>query len=850
MKRILKMRDSVNRYPAMPKPAEVSAPQLDWEKKNITMAIKEKQPRSPGGRYGLTFFGLLIMLSISTGIFGAQIAAQNDVAAKENPVYQGLQPNQFFKKWFVLGPIPVSTGKTTPDQDKQKKKFEAEPPFRIKDLSSARSGHQIGDKEYQWQLVASENEILDLNQICGKTEFAEAYAWAEIHLSEPKNVLLGIGSDDGIRVWLNGQLIHQNRSDRPVLKDQDLVSVTFKKGKNQLLLKIQNGRWDWGFCCRVLGSETLPRKLVETAGLGDLDTLEMLLSHGADINATTYGLTALHYARIRGRDDVVTFLREKGTNPKIPMPAPETVVDAFFKGIIKEDFPGAAVLIAQNGEILYQKGFGYANLENQIPITPQTKFRIGSITKQFTASAILKLQEESLLKVTDRLSKFLPDYPRGDEVTIHHLLTHTSGIHDYTNHPEFASAVETYIEAEEMIELFKADKFDFDPGEKWSYSNSGYFLLGYIVEKVSGQSLKNYLKHHFFDPTGMTNTEVHDSKQTRKNETTGYSYAGGEPKKAVNWDMSRAGGAGNLHSTIQDLYRWNEAVFNGKLLNQNTLKSAFTPVKINDKNQDDAHSSQYGYGWTLMEKRGLKEIGHSGGLPGWMSYLTRYPKQNLTITILANASPTNPNLVLSALADRIAEIYLWQQMKPMESFATDKTVDISDDYIGQYDYAGGIMTITRERDQLFAQLTGQPKFEIFPKSETEFFWKVVDAQITFVRNKKGEVAHIIHHQSGQTLKAPRLEQKSVVQIDTATYGDYVGEYDYGHGAILTITKERNRLLAQMTGQPKFEIFPQSETEFFWKVANAQVTFVKNDKGNVNKIRHYQAGTEIQAPKIK
>jgi len=114
-----------------------------------------------------------------------------------------------------------------------------------------------------------------------------------------------------------------------------------------------------------------------------------------------------------------------------------------------------------------------------------------------------------------------------------------------------------------------------------------------------------------------------------------------------------------------------------------------------------------------MEKRGLKEIGHSGGLPGWMSYLTRYPKQNLTITILANASPTNPNLVLSALADRIAEIYLWQQMKPMESFATDKTVDISDGF-GQYDYAGGIMTITRERDQLFAQLTGQPKFEIPP----------------------------------------------------------------------------------------------------------------------------------------
>ena len=841
-----------NRHSTIPKPAGVSTLNTIEFKEKHNHGYQKKRLRSPSNRYGLTLPGLLIIiLSISTDILGTKIAAQNDVTTKGNHTYQGLQLDQFFKKWFVLGPIPVSVEKTTPDQNKQKKVFEAEPPFQIQELSPTKSSHQIGDKEYQWQLVASEDEILDLNQIYGETEFAEAYAWAEIYLSEQKNVVLGIGSDDGVRVWLNGQLIHQNQSARPVSKDQDLVPVTFKKGKNLLLLKIQNERLDWGFCCRILGSETLPRKLFGAAGLGDLDTLEMLLSHGADINASTYGLTALHHAKIRGRDDTATFLREKGINAKIPMPSPETVVDALLKDTIKGNSPGAAVLIAQDGEILYQKGFGYANLENQIPITPQTKFRIGSITKQFTASAILKLQEESLLKVTDRLSKFLPDYPRGDEVTIHHLLTHTSGIHNYTDYPEFASAVETYIEAEEMIQLFKTDKFDFNPGEKWAYSNSGYFLLGHIIEKVSGQSLENYLKHHFFDPTGMKNTEVHNSKHPPKNEATGYSYSyvAGKPEKAINWDMSRVGGAGNLYSTTQDLYHWNEAIFNNKLLNQNTLKSAFTPVKINDGSQGDAFGSQYGYGWMLMEKRGLKEIGHGGGLSGWASYLTRYPQQNLTITILANASPA-PNPVPSVLTDRIAEIYLWQQMKPMESFATKKTVDINDDYIGQYDYVGGIMTITRERNQLFAQLTGQPKAEIFPKSETEFFWKVVDAQITFVRNKEGEVTHVIHHQGGQTLTAPRLEQKSVVQINTAAYSDYVGEYDYGHNAILTVTKEGDRLLAQMTGQPKFEIFPRSETEFFWKVVNAQVTFVKNDKGKVSKIIHHQAGTEIQAPKIK
>ena len=820
------------------------------------MAIEENLSR-PSSRYrNLVFFIFTIGL-VFTFFLGLEISAQN---AKDNSVYQELDLDQFFTKWFVLGPIRFPNEKTSAGQASElpsddnlrpfSEQFEANPPFSITDLPSTESTCYIGEREYSWQSVISKNEILDLNQIFGKTEFAEAYARAEIHLTKPKKVLLGIGSDDAIRIWLNGQLVHQNRSARPVLRDQDLVPVTFKKGKNQILLKIQNIRSDWGFCCRVLGPKSLLSKLVETAGLGNLDTLEMLLSHGANIDATSYGLTALHYAKIRGREQTVAFLRKRGADPKIQMPTQETIVDAFLEEIIKDDSPGVAVLIAQNGEILYQKGFGYADLENQIPITPQTKFRIGSITKQFVASAILKLKEDGLLKVTDHLSEFLPDYPRGDEVTLHHLLTHTSGIHNYTNRPEFSSVVETYTEAEEMIEFFKADRFDFDPGEKWSYSNSGYFLLGHIVEKVSGQSLGSYLKHYFLDPIGMKNTGVHNSKQTRNNEATGYSYIDGRPEKATNWDMSRAGGAGNLYSTIQDLYRWNEAVYNGKLLSPDTLKLAFTPVRVNDGSQGNALGGQYGYGWMLAKKRGLKEIGHSGGLPGWSAYLTRYPEQNLTITILANALPPAPNLVPSTLADRIANIYLWQRMEPMESFATDQSVDINDDYLGQYDYTGGIMTITQERDQLFAQLTGQPRFEIFPKSETEFFWKVVDAQITFVRNNKGEVTHVIHHQGGQTFKAPKLIKKEVAQIDTAIYNAYVGKYDYGHGAILTVIKEGDRLLAQLTGQPKFEIFPKSETEFFWKVVNARVRFVKNEKGEVSKAIHFQANTEIQAPKIE
>ena len=777
--------------------------------------------------------------------------------ASETASYQGLQADEFMKKWLVLGPIAVSYNEPKPDEKAQKKAFAS-------DFLTQHGGetdiqpkpgltHQIGEKEYQWRLVHSKSDIVDLVEIYGKKEFVVAYAWAEIEVPETTTVLLGIGSDDGVKVWVNGELVHENWIGRPVAKDDDVVPATFQKGKNQLLLKVQNGAIDWGFACRALGAESLPEKLISAARRGNLDDLEMLLSHGANVNATIEpGLTALHAAKISGREDTVKFLLEKGADANIEMPAKEELVNAIFNDVIKGDSSGAAVLIARDGEIIYEKGFGFANLEHHVPVTTETKFRIGSITKQFTASAILKLQEEGLLSVDDPLSKFLTDYPRGDEVTIHHLLTHTSGIHSYTGKPDFFKTVTVETKPDELIESFKDDEFDFDPGEKWLYNNSGYFLLGYIVDKVSGESFADYLKNHLFEPLNMKDTGVHHWSLILEHEASGYSYENGKFQKAINWDMSRVGGAGALYSTVGDLYRWNEAVFNGRVLSESSLKAAFTPVTLNDGSEANAMGGKYGYGWMFSETRGMKEIAHGGGLNGWAAYLARYVQPNFTVAILSNCTPPPPGMNPGGMAHNIAEIYLWKKMEKSESFALDATVDSSvyDDYVGRYDYVQAILTVTREGDRLFGQLSGQPKSEIFPKSETEFFWKVVDAQVTFVRNKEGEVTHVIHHQGGREIEAPRLKDEPPAEVEPAVYDAYVGEYDYGHGAILTVMKEDNRLFAQMTGQPKFEIFPKSETEFFWKVVNAQITFVKNDEGEIVKAIHHQSGMEIEAPKIK
>jgi len=358
---------------------------------------------------------------------------------------------------------------------------------------------------------------------------------------------------------------------------------------------------------------------------------------------------------------------------------------ALLDGLIKTNDSGLAVLVAQDGEILFEKGYGLADREHDIAVTAQTTFRIGSITKQFTASAVLKLQEEGKLSVNDKLSKYIPDFPRGDEVSLRHLLTHTSGIHNYTDEPDFVSRVTNATTTEAIIEEIKNDSFDFDPGTKWRYDNSGYLLLGYIVEKVSGQSYGDFLHKNFFQPLGMTNTGVYRAHPGLPNEALGYSLGRsastwifwGEGfclgnrrfEKALNWNMSWAGGAGALYSTVEDLDRWNEGVFNGRVLDAASLKAAFTPVKMPFWERTafaiafNERGIGYGFGWLVSRRRGLQEISHSGGLHGFKSCLLRVPDEKFTVVVLANALPGRWKADPDRLARKLVDIYLRRQAR-------------------------------------------------------------------------------------------------------------------------------------------------------------------------------------------
>ena len=523
---------------------------------------------------------------------------------------------------------------------------------------------------------------------------------------------------------------------------------------------------------------------------------------------------------------------------------PAAEIDARLAELTKTHPVAVTALVSRDGQVLYEKAVGLADLDRHIPATPATKFRIGSITKQFTAAAILRLAEDEKLALDDPLARFFPDFPGAEKISVRQLLTHTSGLHSHTDKPGFLQSVTAPIAPEKLIASFRDDPPDFAPGAGWHYCNSGYFLLGEIVAQISGKPLADYLREEFFEPIGMKDTGLFRNDAPPADAALGYSFADGKLTRALDWDMTWAGGAGALYSTVRDLQRWNEALFNRHVLSEASLTAAFTPVTL----PPGAQGMKYGFGWAIGEMRGLQIIDHSGGLNGFQSYLVRYPAQKVTITVLSNAQDAPPGLVPATLAHEIAEKFLAADLPPAPS--ADPKVDPKTfaTYTGEYDYGTAIMTISADPGHIFAQLAGQPRFEIFPSAPDRFFWRAIDAQIVFLKNEKSEVGAAEHHQNSTSFNAPKLPP--ALQLADAMLDAFAGEYDYGSGAVLTVTRDGGQLSAQLTGQPKFPIYPKSETEFVWRVTPARVEFTKGADGKVTKATHHQGGIAFDAAKIR
>lgn len=415
-------------------------------------------------------------------------------------------------------------------------------------------------------------------------------------------------------------------------------------------------------------------------------------------------------------------------------------MDEYMSELTKQGrFIGSA-LVARDGKVIFSKGYGLANAEFDVPNTPQTKFRLGSITKQFTAASILLLQERGKLNVQDPICKYFDNCPEAwKEVTIHHLLTHTGGLPNFTNFPDYAKTMMIPTPIESLIGRFKDKPLDFKPGEKMNYSNSGYVALGYIIEKVAGESYERFLQKNIFDPLKMTNSGYDHHDTILKNRATGYSLADGKKANSLHIDMTIPHGAGALYSTVEDLFLWNEALFADKLLSAKSREAMMTPVKNN-----------YAYGIGSNQQLNRKMISHGGGINGFSTFLARFPEEKLTVVVLRNADFGMP--APGKISNDLAALAFGEKVE-MPHAQTEVKVDakVLDAYVGEYEIRPGIvLTVTKAGEQLMAQLTGQPKFDLFAESETKFFLKVVDAQITFVKDDGGKISHLILHQGGNT----------------------------------------------------------------------------------------------------
>jgi CubicO group peptidase (beta-lactamase class C family) len=426
----------------------------------------------------------------------------------------------------------------------------------------------------------------------------------------------------------------------------------------------------------------------------------------------------------------------------------EQRVDAYIKPYLDLGGFSGSILIAKRGQVSLAKGYGMANYELNVPNKTNTKFHLGSVSKTFTAAAIMILQEHGKLSVRDPLLKFIPDYPNGDRILIHHLLTNTSGIPNVNNFPEYANQAKFHHTPADLIEMFKNKPLDFDPGSRgYVESNSNYNLLAFIIEKLSGQTYGEFLKQNIFDPLGMNDTG-HDGNPDAliTNRASGYVPTGvTEVENVPYMDWSIKTGNGSIYSTVEDLYRWDRALYTERILKKASLEQMF-------KEQ---------YGWFNSELLNRKSVGISGRSPGFSADFRRFINDDACVIVLGNNYVPTAGIISVDLA-RIVFGEKYEAPHLIKPPAIDAKVE--DKYVGRYQFGqdffgpGAIYTVERKGDQLRMHSSGDDT-TLVPQSDTEFFHRTYWSMIIFVKDANGNVNQLLWRYGGRDYRAVRVSNQ-------------------------------------------------------------------------------------------
>ena len=500
--------------------------------------------------------------------------------------------------------------------------------------------------------------------------------------------------------------------------------------------------------------------------------------------------------------------------------------------------PGFAIQISKDGKTIYQKAVGKANLELHVDITPDHVFRIGSITKQFTTAAIMKLQEEGKLSVQDELIKYIPDYPtHGNKITIEHLMTHTSGIRSYTSMPEFRTKfMSTHFTPEELIAVFKDEPMDFKTGEKEQYNNSAYILLGFIIEKVSGKSYEHYIETEFFEPLGMANSSYEVASDIIPNRAYGYDANGGKYVNAPYLSMTLPYAAGSLLSTTDDLRIWNEAFFADKVVSAASRKAIHTSAKTND-----GEKTNYGYGWGLHDFKGSPRIGHSGGINGFLSDSQYFPDEKILVTVLSNCNCHSATNLLKPLAATAIG-------KPdIEPKASDLDLALAQRYVGKYQLTPSlILDVELDGDRMKVQPTNQESVYLKPIGQHKFFIREISSELEFHPEEDGSVKSLTLYQGGAH-KAFKMDVKEVKLSDTELKR-YAGRFKTAEGMHINFRFADGVLYGEAMGDES-SLMPLGDHVFLTREDAVRVIFEESADNGIDNVTVYLGG-EQKATRVK
>ncbi|MFY0630783.1 MAG: serine hydrolase [Flavobacteriaceae bacterium] len=490
-------------------------------------------------------------------------------------------------------------------------------------------------------------------------------------------------------------------------------------------------------------------------------------------------------------------------------------VDKLFARWDTNKTPGLALAVVKDGKIIYKKGYGIANLEYNVPITPSTIFHIASVSKQFTAFSILLLEKQGKLSLDDDIRKYIPEVPDfGKKITLRHLATHTSGLRDQWNLLAMAGwRLDDVITKEHVLKLVSKQKdLNFTPGSEYTYCNTGFTLLAEVVSRVSEMSFAEFTKANIFDPLQMNNTLFYDDheKIVKNRAYSYYSGKGGFKKSVLNYANV---GATSLFTTVEDLGLWSEN-FNNPIVGDAAIINAMnTPAVLNNGKKFGGALGQF-----IGKYKGLNEIQHGGADAGYRSYLTRFPDENFAVAVFSNSAEFNSG----GMAHQVVDIYLKDKITsaPKKEVVTKETpkenISISEStlnsYVGHFELQPGFIIQVRNKDgQLFAKATGQAVVSLTPLSKTEFKVSGVEAKIEFTPNDGKSVKALKLHQNGQVMRAPRVEQfdKSAVNLPDFEGSFYSEELSTTyHFAVVD-----GKLIAQHSRHSDFELTPSKKDQF-------------------------------------